>query len=67
VPVGAYVPPSRTRAELARAVDGVVERALAPEPEQRFQSAGEMASALASASQDRGWRGAWTRLFGFRP
>jgi len=67
VPVGAYEPPSRSRVGLARAVDAVVERALAPEPEQRFQSAAEMASALAGALLDRGWRGAWTRLFGFRP
>ncbi len=63
VPVGAYQAPSRSRTDLGRAIDGVVERALAPEPEQRFQSADEMATALASAAQDRGWRGAWTRFF----
>ena len=67
VPVGAFVPPSRARPEVARGLDRVVERALAPGPERRFQSAAEMAAALENASLDRGWRGAWSKLFGPRP
>ncbi len=65
VPVGAYQPPSTSRVEVARAIDRVVERALAPEPELRFQSAGEMAAALESASLERRWRPTWTKFFGF--
>lgn len=66
VPVGAYQPPSHSRTEVARAMDRVVERALAPEPADRFQSAAEMAAALEGAALDRGWRGAWTKIFGTR-
>jgi len=66
VPVGRFEPASQGRPEVARSLDRVVERALSPEPEQRFQSAAEMSAALEAASLDRGWRGAWTRLFGSR-
>ncbi len=67
VPAGTYEPPSSIRAEVARPIDRVVQRALAVEPAERFQTAAEMALALENASLDRGWRGAWTKLFGSRP
>jgi predicted Ser/Thr protein kinase len=39
-------PPSQLRPELPRAIDGVVDKALAKDPSSRFQSAAEFASAV---------------------
>jgi serine/threonine-protein kinase len=48
---GRFAPPSASRPELGAAVDRWFERALAPEPAQRFGSARELAITLAEALQ----------------
>jgi serine/threonine-protein kinase len=48
------LPPSRFNVQAPPAMDAVVRRALAKRPEDRFQSAGEFAAALAAAAQGEG-------------
>ena len=53
-------PPSRLRAELPPALDGVVLRALSADPARRYASAGEMADALRALARDYRWSPAQT-------
>jgi serine/threonine-protein kinase len=65
VPAGRFELPSRRRAGLPKSIDPVIERALAPEPADRFTSAAEMARALSQvAAANTGLRGAFARLLG---
>lgn len=66
VPAGRFELPSRLRAGVPKAIDQVLERALAAEPRDRFQSAEEMAQALALGVTPGGLKGAFARLFGRR-
>jgi serine/threonine-protein kinase len=67
VPAGRFELPSKRRPGVPRAVDLVIERALAAEPADRFTNAAEMARALAQgASAGNGWLGVFSRLFGGR-
>lgn len=50
---GATPPPSRIRPQLPAGLDEVVMRALAPDPRQRYRSAGEMAAELRRAVSAR--------------
>jgi serine/threonine-protein kinase len=52
LPVGRFQLPSRRLPKLDKRIDDILEKALAPEPEGRFQTAKELAAALASL--DRG-------------
>jgi serine/threonine protein kinase len=47
--------PSKLRAELPAALDGVVLRALSADPERRYANAGEMADALRVLARDYRW------------
>jgi hypothetical protein len=53
VPMGDALPPSRVHSEVPKALDRVVMRALAENPEERFQSAAEMKEALERAEHSR--------------
>jgi hypothetical protein len=52
--------PSKLRAELPAALDGVVLRALSADPERRYGNAGEMADALRALARDYRWTSAQT-------
>ena len=67
VPSGHFEMPSRRRTGVPRGVDAVVARALASEPGERYQSAPEMAAAVAQGlAVASGLRGALARWFGSR-
>jgi hypothetical protein len=51
VPLADALPPSRVHPEVPKALDRVVMRALAENPEERFQSAAEMKEALERAGR----------------
>ncbi len=54
LPVGRFQLPSRRLPKLDRRIDDILEKALAPEPEGRFQTAKELAAALASLEKGDG-------------
>ena len=62
LPLGRFQLPSRRAPKIDRRIDGILERGLDPDPAARYQSAGELAAALAalgrtdvSTSGLRGW------------
>jgi serine/threonine-protein kinase len=54
LPVGRFQLPSRRLPKLDRRIDDVLEKALAPEPNDRYQTAAELAAALASLDKGDG-------------